>query len=139
MTPSQMRLRIGRLPAHTPLSDRFDREMRGGTAVIARAWYSSQKEHWRGWLKEYDGPGAYGRKSETGRDAAFVYNHVVNPQMLMWLAEAVEIPRSRLLAARRVALAAGGRMQEMSGAIRRVIPYEDLEPCLIEATTRRRN
>jgi hypothetical protein len=30
-----------------------------------------------------------------GRDVEFVYNHVVNPEMLIWLAEAAGAPRSR--------------------------------------------
>lgn len=34
-------------------------------------WYTTQKQHWLGWLSEYDGPGAYGRRSGQNRDAKF--------------------------------------------------------------------
>lgn len=52
-------------------------------------WYESQKEHWVGWLYHCNSPGAYGRKITSGRDARFVYNHVVCPGLLAYLAEAV--------------------------------------------------
>jgi len=53
-----------------------------------RVWYTTQKEHWLGWLHEYDGPGAYGRIPGKQRDAKFAYNHIVEPKMLLWLIEA---------------------------------------------------
>ena len=31
-------------------------------------WYRTQKEHWLGWLSQYEGPGAYGRTGPA-RDA----------------------------------------------------------------------
>lgn len=36
-----------------------------------RAWYDTQKEHWLGWLADYDGPGYYGRqhRGAATRDA----------------------------------------------------------------------
>ena len=39
---------IRRLPADPPYGD-------------PNVWYPNQKEHWLGWLREYDGPGAYDR------------------------------------------------------------------------------
>lgn len=47
--------------------------------TLPGVWYRTQKEHWLGWLRDYDCPGAYGRKVTGGRDSHFVYNHVVNP------------------------------------------------------------
>ena len=41
-------------------------------------WYRSQKEHWLGWLSQYHGPGAYGRRGGD-LDAKYAYNHIVNP------------------------------------------------------------
>jgi hypothetical protein len=71
-------------------------------------WYQSQKEHWLGWLAEYDGPAAYNRKTYGGRSDEYVYNHINCPPMLLYLAEAAGVPRSRLSAAVRSALAAPG-------------------------------
>jgi hypothetical protein len=130
MTPKDFARHIRKLRPHLPISDRFDTEMPGGSAEQKRAWYSSQREHWLGWLKEYDGPGAYGRKAPGGRNAEFVYNHIVNPKMLIWLAEAIGVPKARLLRARKAALAAGTKMQAMSAAIRRELPWADVE-CLL--------
>ena len=64
---------ISRLPEDRPIRN-------------PKKWYLTQKEHWIGWLLEYNGPGAYGRKTTDGRDAKFVYNHVVQPEMLVYLA-----------------------------------------------------
>ena len=63
-------------------------------------WYRTQKEHWLGWLREYDGPGYYCRK-RWDRDARFIYNHIMCPPMLMWLAEAAGVSRVNLMNARR--------------------------------------
>jgi hypothetical protein len=86
-------------------------------------WYRSQKEHWLGWLGEYAGSGAYGRKGGVGRDARFAYNHIVEPAMLLYLARAAGVARTRLAAARRDA-AAGRTLMEQSAAIRKIIPWE---------------
>jgi hypothetical protein len=137
MTPKDLARCIRKLKPHLPISDRFDTEMPGGSAEQKRAWYSSQRQHWLGWLDEYDGPGAYGRKELGGRDAEFVYNHVVNPKMLIWLAEAAGAPRSRLLRAKKAALSAGARMQAMSAAIRREFPYTYVEALLTASPYRR--
>ena len=65
-------------------------------------WYLTQKEHWIGWLFEYNSPGAYRRKATSGRDARFVYNHVVQPEMLVYLAEAAGVDRTSVARAKRV-------------------------------------
>jgi hypothetical protein len=45
--------------------------------VTPGKWYKTQKQHWLGWLKEYHGPGAYGRKTSQERDAIYDYNNIV--------------------------------------------------------------
>ncbi|WP_349630174.1 very short patch repair endonuclease [Bradyrhizobium manausense] len=137
MTPNQLARLIKKLDPHLPISDSFETEMPGGRAEQKRAWYSSQRQHWLGWLTEYKGPGAYDRKEPGGRDAEFVYNHIVNPKMLIWLAEAVGAPRGRLLRAKKAALSAGPRMQAMSAAIRGEFPYSYIET-LLKANAPRR-
>jgi hypothetical protein len=104
------------------------------SALIARGvwtdegvWYTSQKEHWRGWLSEYGGPGAYGRKSWKGRSAEFVYNHIGCPPMLLWLAEAAGVSKTKVLAAKRSALAARGKRATHCAKIRTAIPWPVIE------------
>ena len=88
-----------------------------------KEWFESQKEHWVGWLFHYNSAGAYGRKTTSGRDARFVYNHVVNPGLLLYLAEASGVEGKIVRSARRAASMKVG-MAAQSGAIRRAIPWD---------------
>jgi hypothetical protein len=103
---------IRQLPSDEPVDD-------------ARVWYKTQKEHWLGWLKGYQGPGAYGRKVVKERDARFAYNHVVNSEMLLWIISAGGVKPNLVKAAHR-ASAHGATLQQKSAAIRRLVPWEEL-------------
>ena len=119
-TPAHLRKVIARLPGRFP-PDQQSRAERG--PARRDAWYSSpQKEHWLGWLGGYDGPGAYARK-KWDRSAAYVYNHVVCPPMLFWLAEAAGVPKDTLMRAEDEALAAQPVMPAQCAAIRNEIPW----------------
>jgi hypothetical protein len=133
MTPDELAKQIQRLPAQLPLTTAFQKRLihdAGGTEQ--HVWYSSQKEHWTGWLSEYDGPGAYGRKIWRDRDAKFVYNHINNAAMLIWLAEASGLPDSTVLEAQQAALDAGPNFARMCAAVRRIIPFADVERALLQ-------
>jgi hypothetical protein len=95
-----------------------------GEGIGFGAWYSSQKEHWLGWLGEYDGPGAYGRQTGKARGARYVYNHIQCAPMLFWLAEALEVEENALDAAFEAVLAAPKRNASLCAALRRVIPWD---------------
>lgn len=122
MTPQQLRARILKLKEDQPLVAAFE------TAILERKsrrkdpWYRSQKEHWLGWLREYDGPGYYGRET-WDVTAETVYNRVVNPAMVLWLGAAAGVPRARVKEAIEAALAAKPSMSAQSGAIRKAIPW----------------
>lgn len=92
-------------------------------------WYKTQKQHWLRWLDEYHGPGAYGRRTGMQRDARYAYNHIVEPEMLLWLIEAADIPAGIAAAAKR-ASRHGKTMQEKSAAIRRHATWEIVEIAL---------
>lgn len=92
MTPHRLAAKIRKLREQAPITTRFERILAGrGTWNSGRAWYTSQKEHWLGWLAEYHGPGYYGRKN-SDRSAEVIYNHIACPPMALWLAEASGIP-----------------------------------------------
>lgn len=93
---------------------------------LRKVWYRTQKEHWLGWLKHYNGPGHYGRM-KWNRSAEFVYNHVVNPVMVLWLGEASGVVKSKVLEAKRTALTAAPTMMAQAAAIRKVIPWDAIE------------
>jgi len=94
------------------------------------AWYESQKEHWVGWLFHYNSPGAYSRKVTGGRDARFVYNHIVCPGLLTYLADASGVSRKLVRQAKQIE-AAGGTEMQRAGAIRRVVPWELVQSALL--------
>src|SRR5690606_31435310 len=104
---------IKRLPTDPPVHD-------------PRKWYRTQKEHWIGWLDEYAGPGAYGRKTPSPTDARHVYNRIVEPKMLLWLAEAAGVSAEKVGEAKRQAATATS-LQQAAGRVRRLIPWEDVE------------
>jgi hypothetical protein len=54
--------------------------------------YKTQKDHWLGWLGgTADTGAAYQRKTPPNHGARFVYNHIVEPKMLLWLIEAAGV------------------------------------------------
>ena len=128
MTPKTLREHIERLSPAGPLTDALERAMPAHAPTAT--WYSDQKEHWLGWLQQYDGPGAYGRKSWVGRDSQYVYNHIQCAQMLLWLAEASGVPRGDVRAASDAVLAAGPSSARRCAALRRAIPWEAVEQAL---------
>lgn len=95
-----------------------------------KKWYTSQKEHWLGWLGEYQGPGAYGRVVKV-RDAQYAYNHIVEFKMLLYLARAAGVNPSSIAAAELASAEVRTPMQK-SGAIRSVIPWETVAAALWE-------
>lgn len=115
-TPSALRRAISKLPEDERTNS-------------PKVWYRSQREHWLGWLEKYESPGAYGRKVTSGRDARFAYNHVVEPKMLLYLAEAAGVDSSRVAEARRYA-EAGPTMMARSAWIRRHVPWPVIEAAL---------
>jgi hypothetical protein len=125
-SPAWLRRKIKRLPEAAPITLEFE------AAIVARnerkkdPWYGSQKEHWLGWLREYNGPGFYGRMSwDVG--AKEVYNRVVNPAMLVWLAEASGVDESDLRRAIGATLDVPNNMPAQSGCFRRHISWEMIE------------
>lgn len=89
MTQSQTLLRIVRRSAASqPVSDGIE------------TLFASHKSHWANWLAEYDGPGYYGRSTETIRSAGYIYEHLHCAAMLIWLAEVAGVERGLLLKAK---------------------------------------
>lgn len=134
-TPRQLRRAIARLSPASPITDRFSAQWRrlgrrGGRQQEQKVvWYKTQHEHWLGWLREYDGPGAYGR-TRWKRTAEFVYNHIGNPQMLVYLGEGAKVDPALLTKATKRALAGKETMASMCAAIRRVLPWSLVEAAL---------
>ncbi|MGJ5117563.1 hypothetical protein [Bradyrhizobium oligotrophicum] len=103
---------VKRLPATTPQSDK-----------LSKGNYETHRDHWIGWLKEYDGPGFYGR-ANWDVDARGVYQRLNNGHMIVWLNEAAgeDAETIRLAIARMER--AGTRKQTRASAARSVLPWE---------------
>jgi hypothetical protein len=137
MTATQLSARISKLGAQARITAEFEHviAMRG-TWSRDRVWYTSQKEHWLGWLSEYGGRGYYGRKN-SHRSAEFIYNHIVCSPMVLWLAEASGVPKARVSKAKRAALCARPQLQAQSAAIRKIIPWELIQAHLDQRCTKK--
>jgi len=133
MTPRGLARKIRKFHERPPVTSELERAL--ATRSIRkndRVWYTSQKEHWLGWLSEYDGPGAYGRKT-WDRSAEFVYNHIVCPPMVLWLGEAAGLSKTKIQAAKRAALTAPATLAAQCAAIRKIIPWAIIEERLAKA------
>jgi hypothetical protein len=135
MTPRKLKSKVAKLPALPPITTGFERALdKVGTWKRSRVWYCSQKEHWLGWLREYNGPGYYDRKVWE-RTAEFIYNHIVCPPMVLWLGEASRVPKTRVREAQNAALVAKLSLASQAAAIRRIIPWKLIEKRLMDKVT----
>jgi hypothetical protein len=125
MTPHQLAREIGKLCTKTPITTEFERTL-GEIQSLGKVWYASQKEHWLGWLSEYDGPGHYGR-NDWHRSAKFIYNHINCAPMVLWLAKASGVSKLAVVEAKKRALSAVRRNSAQCAAIRKIIPWEEIE------------
>jgi len=124
--PHLLRQKILHLKAIHPITARFESAIAQRDSRKKDPWCGRQKEHWLGWLKDYNGPGYYDRRS-WDVTAETVYNRVVNPSMVLWLCEAAGVPKSIIEDASSAALAGSQTMAAQSGAIRRVIRWGMIE------------
>jgi hypothetical protein len=84
--------------------------------------YTTQKAHWLGWLGATPASGTYERRTPANRGARYVYNHIVEPRMLLWLIEAAGVEPALVHEARQASSRASSR-QSKSKAIRDVVPW----------------
>jgi hypothetical protein len=134
MTPRDLRKRIRKFPAKPSATTRLERDLTANGIKQPNVWYKSQKEHWLGWLGEYDGPGFYNRK-KWDRTAEFSYNHINCSPMVLWLGEAAGVTKKTIEEARRAALRAKKKMGSQCAAIRKIIPWSLIEEHLARKST----
>jgi len=108
-TPAEFATAIASLPANDATSART-------------------RQLWADWLADYNTPGHYDRKS-TGNDARFAYNHIQNPEALLWLAEAAGVAALATQAARDEA-GAERTLSAQAAAVRRNVPWSLVESLL---------
>jgi len=117
------------LPEHGSYSKNL--EATKHLAINREPWYRSQKEHWLGWLKEYDGPGYYDRATHSGIEARTIYNRVQNSAMVLYLPEALGVSKALIKKAYENALKADAvSMSKQCGVIRKLIPWETVQKAI---------
>ena len=97
--------------------------------VTPGKWYRTQKEHWLGWLREYEGPGYYGRLPTTRRSARRAYMRIGEPKMLLWLIDAAGLG-AQLPVAARTPRQTSGEMRKQAASIRQRVPWEVIASAL---------
>jgi hypothetical protein len=129
MNAKSLRKIIRNLPEHGFYSIKLEASKR--LAINTNPWYTSQREHWLGWLKEYDGPGAYGRKTHSGITAKSIYNRVQNSAMLLYLPEAMGVSKKLIKEAFETALKTDlTSMGKQCGVIRKIIPWDVVQEAI---------
>ena len=100
-----------------------DKEVPSGTQGYSR--YHSHKAHWLGWLSKK--PGAkYYRQDAPNRGAKFVYNHIMEPKMLLWLITASGVDMKLVTQAEENPAKAKG-MASSCAAIRKIVSWDALD------------
>lgn len=94
--------------------------------------YSTQKEHWLGWLNVNSTTGSFRRRSGNERGARYVYNQIGEPKMLIWLASSAGISNERLSAAIQAADDVTN-LRSKCGAIRRALPWNEVASALLRS------
>ncbi|MGQ5490718.1 hypothetical protein ACUH78_17890 [Thauera sp. ZXT1-4] len=84
--------------------------------------YMTQKDHWLGWIDPNSNTGTYQRASRPDRDARYVYNHIMEPKMLLWLASASGV-NSGVIEEAMLASENASSFASRSAAVRKIIPW----------------
>ena len=121
-----MRAVIEMLSSHGEYSQKL--EAHPLLAINRNPTYKNQKDHWLTWLGDYDGPGFYERKTHAGRDAKYIYNHIMCSPMLLYLPEALGVSQTLVKKAfYAVIKSKDPGMAKQCGIIRKTIPFELVE------------
>jgi hypothetical protein len=91
--------------------------------------YTTQRAHWLGWLGLDSEPGSFLRSTGPRRGARYVYNHINEPKMLLWLIEASGVRRELRESARRASDGADTPPGK-AAAIRKAVPWSEVLPPL---------
>ena len=133
MNAKSLRKIIRNLPDHGFYSMKLGNHLKEGKSdrFSPTAKNQSQKEHWLGWLKGYDGPGHYIREVHSGITAKSIYNRVQNSAMALYLPEAVGVSKKLIKEAFEIALKTDPQsMGKQCGAIRKTIPWEIVQEAI---------
>jgi len=93
------------------------------------AHYTTQRDHWLGWLDPNRKPVKYARSNSPNRDAKVTYNAIGEPKMLLYLISASGMPESILEEAKEAA-SDKKALSSKCAAIRCVVPWATMAEAL---------
>ena len=93
------------------------------------------KNAWLGWLGEYNTSGPFNRMAGMNRTASYVYNHLLAPNWLLWIAKKAGVSPALIKKAQLGIKAAkakspAGLRPVQAAAVRKHIPWKVLETAL---------
>lgn len=91
---------------------------------------NEHRERWLRWLSGYDEPGYYNRLAGMNRSAKFAYNHIANPDMLLWLIQVAGVKKELVKLAESDYTQSPDNVHMQSAAIRKRVPWDVLEHAL---------
>jgi hypothetical protein len=97
--------------------------------------YQTQKDHWLGWLDPSAGTGTYPRQTGAEVPARTVYNRIMEPKMLLWLASAAGVSSGRVAEAS-TAAAQHRAFASKCAAVRKLLPWRVVADLLMADTDR---
>jgi hypothetical protein len=90
--------------------------------------YTTQKDHWLGWLNPSAGTGTFQRKTTPELQARNVFNRISESLMLLWLARAAGVRKELIEQAADASASTSPRGR--CKAVRRLIPWSVVENAL---------
>lgn len=87
------------------------------------AHYTTQRDHWLGWLDPDREVVTYARSIGPGRGARYAYNHIMEPKMLLWLITASGLPKEMHDLAQQEAQCKTAFASKCA-AVRKIVPWE---------------
>lgn len=127
---ASIRERILRLDSFTPewLSDAI-KQLPSDVPVSLKTQgynqYTTQKDHWLGWLNPAAGTGSYPRRTGGHVSAKTVYNRIGEPKMLWWLATAAGVDQG-LLDEAKARVDTQKPLSSQCADFRKVVPWRTL-------------
>lgn len=91
--------------------------------------YTTQKDHWIGWLNPGNGTGTYPRQTGKNASAKVIYNRIGEPKMLLWLSQASGV-EDELLSQARVTAGLLNPLASQCAAIRKILPWRTVADAL---------
>ncbi len=112
VSPTWLADAIRRLPSDPPVPSRTQGYNK----------YTTQKDHWLGWLNPQAGTGTYPRRTGPELTARTVYNRIGEPKMLLWLIEAAGVTPDKVAEAN-ASTTGGPSLASKCAEVRRAVPW----------------